>query len=286
MRNRRAPTDSEAERGSRAGTVHVPEAPAISVVGLGATYNGEWALRDVSFEVEPGEGVAVVGPNAAGKSTLMRVLAGLLPPAAGTASIHGHGPCRHTCIAYVPQRSLVDWRFPVTLEDVVMMGRAGRLGPLRRPRARDRAVVRDALDAVELLSLARARVEELSGGQQQRLFIARALAQEAHLVLLDEPFAGLDVHSREEVLRLLEGERLERLTRMVALHDLGVAAERFVRVLLLHRSMIGYGSPAQVLTPENLRRAYGSCVRVVEAEGGTMLVSDSACRAGGEHEHH
>jgi ABC-type Mn2+/Zn2+ transport system ATPase subunit len=263
---------------------HDPAAPAVHVADLTVSYNGHPALRDVTFNVEPGRSVAAVGPNGAGKSTLLMVLAGLLSPIRGGVQIHGHGPCRHICIAYVPQRSGVDWRFPVDVWGAVMMGRTGRRPALRPATRHDRELVRSSLDAVGLLSLARARIGSLSGGQQQRLFIARALAQEAQLILLDEPFAGLDLRSKEDVLGLLARPPLQRLTRIVALHDLGIAAEHFDAVLLLNGTLLAYGPPAEVLAPATLQRAYGSCVRVVETKEGTMVVSDTAC-GGGEVEH-
>jgi len=271
-------------RRCRPGAAHEPGAPAVLVSDLAVSYNGRSALRDVTFEVPSGCSVAVAGPNGAGKSTLLRVLAGLLPPSHGHVEVHGHGPCRHVCIAYVPQRSAVDWRFPVTVWDAVMMARGRRRVLHRRSMRRDRQVVRESLESVGLLPRGADRIEQLSGGQQQRMFIARALSQEAQLVLLDEPFAALDLQSKEEVLTLLEQPPLCRLTRIVALHDLGIAATRFDSIVLLHRTLVAYGTPEEVLTPMALQRAYGSCLRVVEGDGGTVVVSDSACGGGVDHD--
>ncbi len=150
-------------------------------------YNGHLALDRISFELNAGEQIAVVGPNGAGKSTLIKTLAGIQHPTHGEVSIYGHGPEGHICIAYVPQRSAVDWSFPVTVSDVVMMGRIGVLGLFHHPGRRDYAYVRECLDQVGIADLANRQIEELSGGQQQRMFIARALAQEAELMLMDEP---------------------------------------------------------------------------------------------------
>jgi len=273
---------SRSVRWRRTGTVHVAEAPAVSAVGLSVALGGRPALSDVTFDLIEGRQLAVVGPNGAGKSTLLRVLAGLLSPSEGAVRIHGHGPCGHVCIAYVPQRSGIDWRFPVTVGDVVMMGRVQRIGPVRRPRGRDRHVVDDALAAVNLSDLARRQIDELSGGQQQRMFIARALAQEAELILLDEPFAGLDIPSRAEVLDLVASLRERDVTVVVALHDLGIAAGSLDEVLLLKRRMIGFGPAQEVFTEANLRAAYGSCLHMTEGASGAFVVHDTACSGGAD----
>ena len=231
----------------------------------------------MSFNLEPGARLAIVGPNGAGKTTLLKALAGLIAPHSGTIRVHGHEPAGHICIAYVPQRSGVDWRFPVTVFDVVMMGRTRRLGPLRRPQAHDREKVSASLTRVGLAAVANRQIEELSGGQQQRMFIARALAQEAELILMDEPLAGLDVHSRDEVLSLLPGLKDHGATVIVALHDLGIASSHFDRVLLLKNGMLGYGAPSDVFTPSILQHAYGSCLRIVEGENGLWVAQDTGC---------
>ena len=231
----------------------------------------------MAFDLEAGARLAIVGPNGAGKTTLLKALAGLIAPQTGTIQVHGQEPTGHICIAYVPQRSTVDWRFPVTVFDVVMMGRTSRLGPIRRPKAHDRSLVSESLASVGLSALAGRQIEELSGGQQQRMFIARALAQEAELILMDEPFAGLDVHSRDEVLSLLPSMRDHGVTVVVALHDLGIASGHFDRVLLLNHAALGYGSPAEVFTPSALQQAYGSCLRIVESEDGQWVVHDTGC---------
>ena len=271
----------------RGGAVHIVDAPAVAVKRLSATLGGRPALLDITFELEEGRQLAIVGPNGAGKTTLLRILAGLLSPSEGDVRIHGHGPCGHVCIAYVPQRSGIDWRFPVTVGDVVMMGRVQRIGPVRRAGVRDRHVVREALAAVDLADLAQRQIEELSGGQQQRMFIARALAQEAELILMDEPLAGLDIQSRDGVLGLLDELSRREVTVIVALHDLGIASVSFNRVLLLNRQQIGFGSASEVFTHENLQRAYGTCLRMVETPEGLMMVSDTACagEGGDGHEH-
>ena len=166
-------------------------------------------------------------------------------------------PAGHLCIAYVPQRTQVDWRFPVTVEDVVMMGRVGQIGLLRRPGRGDWAATRAALARVGAAALAHKQIGALSGGQQQRVFLARALAQEAELVLLDEPLNGLDAPSQEAILGLLDDLRRDGVTVLLATHDLDLAAERFDRIMLLNRRIIAFESPTVALRAENLLRAYG-----------------------------
>ena len=263
--------------------IHDATAAAVTVRGLSAGYADYPAIVDVSFELGTGERLAVVGPNGAGKSTLLKVLAGLLDPMKGKVLIHGHGPCRHICIAYVPQNNMLDWRFPITLTDFVMLGRAQRIGPLRKPRPQDHDIVRTSLEAVELTAHAQRQIEFLSGGQQQRLFIARALAQEAELILFDEPLVGLDVHTHREVLELIANLYRREVTVIMSLHDLSLAASHFDKILLLRKEMMGFGTPRAVLTEDTLRRAYGSCLQVISGEDGAFIVHDSAC-SGGEHE--
>ncbi len=255
---------------------HVPGAPALEVRELTVCYRGVPALDAVSLSLAPGERLAVLGPNGAGKSTLLKVIAGVLVPTAGEVRVYGQGPEGHTCIAYLPQRSGVDWTYPLTVADVVAMGRLGRGSWLRRPTGADRARVRDALDQVGLADLARRPIGELSGGQAQRMFIARALAQEAELVLMDEPLAGLDVPAQRDLLALIKGLP-GNPTVVVALHELVIARDHFPRILLLRQKVVGLGSPADVFTPDRLREAYGESVELVETPQGTVVVTDSCC---------
>ena len=232
------------------------------------------ALQDVSFGVPHGARVAVVGPNGSGKSTLFKALVGLRPLRRGRISIHGLPLGAHQdCVAYVPQREEVDWRFPVTVRDVVAMGRYGRVGPLRRLGREDHAAVARALATLELADLAQRPVGELSGGQQQRVFLARALAQEPHVLLLDEPFTGIDAAARESVLGVLERLREQHVTALVSTHDLHLASERFELVALLNRRLIAYGPPAEVFQPVHVQAAFGSGAIMVEG----MIVVDQCC---------
>ncbi len=259
---------------------HNATAPVLELEGVTARYDGTPALENVSFRVRRGDQVAVVGPNGAGKSTLFNIIAGILKPQQGVVRIAGSGPSDHICIGYVPQRNRIDWRFPVNVEDVVMMGRIGKIGLLRRPSREDRQKVRDALAKVDMLSFAHRQIGELSGGQQQRVFLARALAQEAELLLLDEPLAGLDMPSQEAILRILSQMRADGITILVATHDLNQAAEKFDQMILLNRRVIAYGPPSEVLTTENLARAYGGQLHVLHTPDGDILVNDSCCGGG------
>ena len=181
-------------------------------------YNGAPVLEDLTFQVPHGAQVAVVGPNGAGKSTLFKALVGLLPLQTGRILVHGRPLGSHQdCVAYVPQRGEVDWRFPVTVTDVVMMGRFGRQGWLGRAGKEDRTAVAAALAHMGIADLAQRPIGDLSGGQQQRVFLARALAQEPHILLMDEPFTGVDITTQEAVLRLLDGPGPARPTLRSAL---------------------------------------------------------------------
>jgi ABC-type Mn2+/Zn2+ transport system ATPase subunit len=171
----------------------------------------------------------------------------------------------------------VDWTFPVNVGDVVMMGRIGKLGPLRWPKARDWAYVRQCLEVVGMTELADRQIDELSGGQQQRMFIARALAQEAELMLMDEPLTGLDVTSQEDTFRILDTLRQRRVTVLVATHDLKQAADRFDRIMLLNRRIVGLGTADQVFTPQRLAAAYGDHLRLVQTGDGLMVLEDTCC---------
>ena len=261
---------------------HEAGSPVLEVSEVTVYYNGTLALDGVSFRLSSGEQVAVVGPNGAGKSTLFKVIAGVLHPSGGAVKVYGHRPGGHICIAYVPQRSQVDWAFPVTVADVVMMGRIGKLGLLRWPRARDWDYVRQCLQVVDIADLADRQIGELSGGQQQRVFIARALAQEAELMLMDEPLTGLDVASQEDIFRILGELRRRGVTVLVATHDLTQAAERFDRVMLLNRRLLGLGRPEEVFTPEKLVQAYGGHMRLVQTDEGLMVLNDTCCQGGSD----
>ncbi len=260
--------------------LHRPGADVLSVQGVTVRYGPHLALEAVSFTVRRGEQIAIVGPNGAGKSTLLKVIAGVIPPDEGIVQVYGDEPDRHVCIAYVPQRSAVDWRFPITVYDVVMMGRLRKHGLFRPPRHEDRLKVEAALATVDMVSMARRQIGQLSGGQQQRMFIARALAQEASLMLMDEPLTGLDLPAQEQILRILDELRKAEVTVLLSTHDLEQAADRFDRLLLLRRRLIAFGRAEEVLRPDLLLEAYGGRLRLVPMADRVLAVADSCCGHG------
>ncbi len=250
------------------------EPARLEVRNISVAYNGQSALLDLTFDVPHGARVALVGPNGAGKSTLFKALVGLLPLRQGQVLIHGRPLGHHLdCIAYVPQREEVDWRFPVTVEDVVMMGRYGRLGWLRRPGPADRAAAARGLEQMGIAPLARHPIGELSGGQQQRVFLARALAQEPHILLMDEPFTGVDAGTQEATLAVLDELQAQCVTVMVSTHDLSMAAARFEHVLLINRRLIAYGTPAHVFTRETIAEAFSGQALFLDG----AVVVDECC---------
>lgn len=262
---------------------HNANAPVVSFAHVTVRYEGAApALDDVSFDLWPGERVAIVGPNGAGKSTLLKVVAGILAPTGGRADVYGYGAGGHICIGYVPQRSNVDWHFPVSVSDVVMMGRIARIGLLRQAGRADWQRVNQALDQVGMTPFAKRQIGELSGGQQQRVFIARALAQEAELLLMDEPLTGLDIPSQEAIFGILDQLKAQRMTVLVSTHDLQLASDKFDRLMLLKRTLLGLGRPADVLTPANLQRAYGGHLTMLSGPEGMVALSDTCCEG---HEH-
>ena len=260
---------------------HTPHRLDIDHISIG--YGEKTVLHDLSFQVPHGARVAVVGPNGAGKSTLFKALVGLLPLQSGRILIHGEVLGAHKdCVAYVPQREEVDWRFPVTVSDVVMMGRFGQMGWLSRPSGRDRAVVRQSLARMGIADLESRSIGQLSGGQQQRAFLARALAQEPHILLMDEPFTGVDVTTQEVTLNLLDHLRDQQVTAIISTHDLNLAASRFDLVLLINHRLIAFGAAQEVFTKENLASAFGNSLLVMD--NGMMMVDE--CCPPEEEDHH
>jgi ABC-type Mn2+/Zn2+ transport system ATPase subunit len=241
-----------------------------------SVYYGERAaLQSVTLTIPRGAQVAIIGPNGAGKSTLFKALVGLVSLRRGEILIHDHLTAeRGHPIAYVPQREEVDWRFPVTVQDVVMMGRYGRGSWLSKLSAKDREVVRSSLDKMGVGDLAKRPIGELSGGQQQRVFLARAIAQEPQILLLDEPFTGVDMATREATFSLLRDLREKSVTVLVSTHDLEMAAGRFDQVVLLNGRLVSVGTPRQVFTEDNLQEAFGGQMVVVD---GKCIVVDQCC---------
>ncbi len=249
---------------------------------VSVAYGNRIALDSVTLGIAHGAQVAVVGPNGAGKSTLFKALVGLLPLTRGEIRLHGRpvsewqGP-----VAYVPQREEVDWRFPVTVYDVVAMGRYRPSRWLRRLNPEDRRIIAESLEQLEVSSLASRPIGELSGGQQQRVFLARALAQQPHILVLDEPFTGVDLATREAILELLKGLRAREVTVLVSTHDLDLASQRFDEVVLLNRRLVAAGDPQHVFTGRHLQQAFGGQMMVVD---GKVIVVDQCCQGGRERE--
>ena len=231
-------------------------APEVSVDDITVMRGGHTALTGITFTVGPGTLMGVLGPNGSGKSTLFDAVAGLLPVAEGTVEVRGIE--RNGALAYVPQQDNINWRFPATIYDVVMMGRCCNIGWLRRPSGDDKRMVRECLERVDLWDRRSSNVTELSGGQRQRVFIARALAQEASVILMDEAFSGVDVASQEDIVAVLQSMRDEGRIIIISTHDLTNIAQRFDCILCINHHMCACGPPEEAFTPEVLREMYGS----------------------------
>ena len=249
--------------------------------GVTVTYvNGHTALRDASFETPAGSITALVGVNGSGKSTLFKAVMGFVPLSAGQVQVLGlpvAQAMRQRLMAYVPQSEEVDWNFPVLVQDVVMMGRYGHMGFMRLPRQADRAAVRQALERVDMSALAGRQIGELSGGQKKRVFLARALAQQARVILLDEPFTGVDVKTESAIIDLLRQLRDEGCVILVSTHNLGSVPEFCDRTALIQGTVLACGPTAEVFTRANLERAFGGVLRHFElpqAQGVGIVTDD------------
>ena len=232
--------------------------PAIEITDLTVAYQEKPVLWDVDLEVPPGVLLAIVGPNGAGKTTLIKAVLGLIKPVAGQTLIYGAPYAeQRRLVGYVPQRGSVDWDFPTSVLDVVMMGRYGRLGWLRRPGRAEREHALEALEKVGMARFADRQISQLSGGQQQRTFLARALVQDAQVYFMDEPFQGVDATTERAIVGLLKELRAAGKSVVVVHHDLQTVAEYFDWVMLLNVRRIAAGPVGVVFTDENLRRAYG-----------------------------
>ena len=254
-----------------------PIEPVVRLKNVSVSYGHRTtALRDISFSLLPGSQVAVLGPNGAGKTTLFRAMLGLVPLQTGQIELFGGSlALARSRIAYVPQRESVDWQFPVVVEDVVMMGRVRALRPGRHPLPEDRAIVSEALAKVGMAGLHDIPISELSGGQQQRIFLARALAQQPDLFLLDEPFNEIDAATQELVLVLLDELVASGCSVMAATHDLNLARHRFAQVLLLNKELIAFGSAEEVFQPQLMQETYHGQVVFWQSGGETGVLTDN-----------
>ncbi len=242
--------------------------------------NGHTALRNASFSIPRGSITALVGINGSGKSTLFKAIMGFVPLAAGRVSIFGAPAAealKRNAVAYVPQAEDVDWNFPVLVEDVVMMGRYGHMNMMRMPRAADRTEVTAALERVGMADYRKRQIGELSGGQKKRVFLARALAQEGQIILLDEPFTGVDVRTEEAIIALLRALRDEGRIMLVSTHNLGSVPRFCDRAVLINRTVLAEGPTAEVFTHANLEKAFGGVLRQFIL-GGSDLHDDDDTR--------
>jgi len=238
--------------------------PALEIHDLTVSYHKKPVLWGIDLAVEEGQLVGVIGPNGAGKSTLIKSIMGLLPLSSGWVKAYGEPiEKQRGLVGYVPQRETVDWEFPVTAFDVVLMGRYGHVGWLRRPSADDKRIARECMDKVGVGSLAGRQISNLSGGQQQRVFLARALAMESRIYLMDEPFAGVDAATESAIIALLKELRSEGKTCLVVHHDLQTAAEYFDSMILLNMHLVAHGPTSDVFTPELLQRTYGGRLTIL-----------------------
>ena len=253
----------------------------ITTTNLSVTYrNGHTALRNASFEIPNGTITALVGVNGAGKSTLFKALMGFIPPAKGEINILGmsvKNALKKNIVAYVPQAEEVDWSFPVLVEDVVMMGRYGHMGFLRNPKKADLQSVTSALERVDMINFRHHQIGELSGGQRKRVFLARALAQNGQVVLLDEPFTGVDVQTEEAIIQLLREMRDEGKIILVSTHNLGSVPEFCDRSILVKQTILAHGPTDTTFTRENLELAFGGVLRHFVL-GGSDLHDDDDSR--------
>ncbi len=238
--------------------------PALEVHDLTVAYHRKPVLWGIDFCAEAGKLIGIIGPNGAGKSTLIKAAMGMLPLSSGWVNAFGKRLEENIKrIGYVPQRESIDWDFPVSVMDVVLMGRYGHLRVFQRPRAADREVARRCLDRVGMLPFANRQISNLSGGQQQRVFLARALAQESDLYFMDEPFAGVDASTERSIIELLQELRDAGKTLFVVHHDLSTAGEYFDQLVLLNMRLVAFGDTEDVFTPELLQRTYGGRLTIL-----------------------
>jgi len=249
---------------------------AIEVRGVSVAYGSQLALEGVSVGVPRQAITGLIGPNGAGKTTLLRAIVGMLPLRTGTVRVLGQpiNTLRQR-VAYVPQREQVDWHFPISVLEVVLMGRYGRLGLGRRPRARDKLLALEALAQLEIDTYAGRQISELSGGQQQRVFLARALVQEAEVLLLDEPFNGIDTTTQELIFDLLEHLREQGSSVLLSTHDLHAVEQRCDGMIALNRRVVACGPVPKVFVPDVLQATYGSRATTLSLGERSLVIYDS-----------
>ncbi|SDF14252.1 manganese/zinc/iron transport system ATP-binding protein [Fontibacillus panacisegetis] len=244
----------------------------LEVERLTVAYQKKPVLRSVSFGIPSGKLIGVLGPNGAGKSTLLKAVLGLIPKVEGNVSIYGRPyQEQRKIVGYVPQRESVDWDFPTNALDVVMMGRYGHLGWFRRPGSKEREIAMECLTKVGMADYAGRQISQLSGGQQQRVFLARALAQNAQLYFMDEPFAGVDATTEKAIISLLHDLKEQGKTVLVVHHDLSTVKEYFDHVLLLNGELVAAGPTEDTFTSDNLQKTYGGRIAMLQDFGAATV---------------
>jgi manganese/zinc/iron transport system ATP- binding protein len=267
-----APTTVEPTPAARAAA---PSVPALEVHDLTVSYQRKPVLWNVDLAVPPGKLVGILGPNGAGKSTLIKAVMGLIPLSSGWVQVFGRPVNRsRDKVAYVPQRESVDWTFPVTAMDVVLMGRYGSIPWYRRVGRREKELARQALDKVGMLPYAGRQISNLSGGQQQRVFLARALVQDSEVYLMDEPFAGVDAATEAAIVKLLQDLRAAGKTVLLVHHDLQTAKEYFDMLILLNMRLVAFGPTEQVFTPELLQKTYGGRLTILSDVAEAVAIAE------------
>ncbi len=249
----------------------------LEVHDLCVTYHKKPVIYGIDLRIPAGELIGIIGPNGAGKSTFIKTVMGIIKPTAGWVKVYGDSLKKSISrIAYVPQRGSVDWDFPVNVYDVVMMGRYGRLGLFKRPTREDERIVHEALDKVHMLEYAHRQISNLSGGQQQRVFLARALAQESDLYLMDEPFAGVDAATESAIIELLRELKSRGKTIIVVHHDLPTAKEYFDYLMLLNMRLLAFGKTQDVFTYDLLQKTYGGRLTILSEVAEAISMDESS----------
>ncbi len=251
------------------------QVPPVEIHDMTVAYHRKPVLWDIDIELPEGRLIAVVGPNGAGKTTLIKAILGLVPLASGKVELYGKPFHRQRhLVGYIPQRESVDWDFPVTAFDVVLMGTYGRLGWFRRPGAAEREIAMESLESVGMTRFANRQIRQLSGGQQQRVFLARALAQDAQIYFMDEPFAGVDAATEQATVTLLQQLRSAGKTLLVVHHDLQTVREYFDHVVLLNMRLVAAGPVETTFTDENLQATYGGRLTVLAEAAEAVRLGD------------
>ncbi|WP_281397303.1 metal ABC transporter ATP-binding protein [Heyndrickxia vini] len=246
----------------------------LSINKLTVAYQKNPVLKNISFTIPEGNLIGIIGPNGAGKSTLIKAILELIPSIAGEVSIYGKTYKEmRKIVGYVPQRESVDWDFPTNALDVVMMGRYGHLGWIKRPRAKDRQIAMNCLEKVGMEGYAQRQISQLSGGQQQRIFLARALAQDAKIYFMDEPFVGVDAATEKAIITLLNDLKRQGKTVLVVHHDLNTVKEYFDWTILLNVHLIGVGPTEKLFTKENLQKTYGGKLTMLDSNSSPLIIS-------------